>query len=146
MGKRRKARESALQILFQLEFNKIQPSEALTQFWNERKATNDIKEYSSWLVHGIISNQKQIDRIIQSVSQNWRISRMAAVDLNILRMAVYELFYEENLAPAIVIDEAIEIAKKFSSDKAAAFINGILDTVKKGKNEGMYSLKDEKNG
>ena len=79
----------------------------------------------------ITSHRENIDHLIQSVSANWRISRMAIVDRNILRMAVSELLYEESLAPAIVINEAIEIAKKYSSEDGATFVNGILDAVRK---------------
>ena len=131
MGKRRKARETTLQILFQLEFNDARPEEVFTSFWKNRKATKEIKEHSRWLVDNITSHRENIDHIIQSVSSNWRISRMAIVDRNILRIAVCELLYEENLAPAIVINEAIEIAKKYSSEEGATFVNGILDAVKK---------------
>jgi len=131
MGKRRKARESTLQILFQLEFDNSEPEKTIEQYWQQREATEEIKEYSRWLVKGIISHQRDIDRIIQSVSEHWRLSRMALVDRNILRMAVFELLFEKNIAPAIVINEAIEIAKKYSNEEAAMFVNGVLDAVRK---------------
>lgn len=131
MGKRRKARESTLQILFQLEFDNTKPEEVFNSFWKNKRATKEIKEHSRWLVDKITSHRKNIDPLIQSVSTNWRISRMAIVDRNILRMAVCELLYEESLAPAIVINEAIEIAKKYSSEDGATFVNGILDAVRK---------------
>ncbi len=146
MGKRRKARESTIQILFQFEFDDSQPDVALSRFWEAKKASKEVQEYCSWLVKGILSHREQIDSIIQSVSENWRISRMAAVDLNILRMAVFELFYEENVAAAVVINEAIEIAKKYSSDRAGAFINGVLDAIRKKKSKIIDSLKEEENG
>lgn len=131
MGKRRKARESTLQILFQLEFDDSEPEKTIEQYWEHRKASEEIRQYSSWLVKGIISHQKEIDKIIQSVSEHWRISRMAMIDRNILRMAVFELLFEEDIAPAIVINEAIEIAKKYSNEEAATFVNGLLDAVRK---------------
>jgi N utilization substance protein B len=131
MGKRRKARESTLQILFQLEFDNAQPEKVFASFWKNRKATKEIKEHSRWLVDKITSHRENIDHLIQSVSANWRISRMAIVDRNILRIAVCELLYEESLAPAIVINEAIEITKKYSSEEGATFVNGILDAVRK---------------
>jgi N utilization substance protein B len=131
MGKRRKARESTLQILFQLEFDNTKPEEVFDSFWKNKRATKEIKEHSQWLVDKITSHRENIDHLIQSVSVNWRISRMAIVDRNILRMAVCELLYEESLAPAIVINEAIEIAKKYSSEDGATFVNGILDAVRK---------------
>jgi N utilization substance protein B len=133
MGKRRKARESTLQILFQLEFDKTDPEKVFESFWKNKKATNteEIEEHSRCLVDKITSHREDIDNLIQSVSANWRISRMAIVDRNILRIAVCELLYEKSIAPAIVINEAIEIAKKYSSEEGATFVNGILDAVRK---------------
>jgi N utilization substance protein B len=144
MGKRRKARESTLQILFQLEFNDTEPEKSFESFWRERKASKEIKEYSRWLVDGIESHRERIDRLIQSVSENWRITRMAIVDRNVLRIAVFELLYEENIAPAIVINEAIEITKKYSSEEAATFVNGILDAARKKIQEMKKWPKEEK--
>jgi N utilization substance protein B len=131
MGKRRKARESTLQILFQLEFDTIEPEQIFDSFWKNKRALKEIKEHSRWLLNKITSNRENIDHLIQSVSSNWRISRMAIVDRNILRIAVCELLYEKNMAPAIIINEAIEIAKKYSSENGATFVNGILDAVRK---------------
>ena len=145
MGKRRKSREATLQILFQLEFDDSDPDDVVNQFWEAKKASREIKDYSRYLIEGIISHQDSIDRIIQSASEHWRLSRMAVVDRNILRMAVFELFYGEGLAPAIVINEAIEVAKKFSSDQAAQFINGILDALRRKSDETKEMLKDSEN-
>lgn len=145
MGKRRKSRESTLQILFQLEFDDSDPDDVINQFWKGKKASREIKDYSSYLIRGIISHQDSVDRIIQSVSDHWRLSRMPIVDRNILRMAAFELFYEEGLAPAIVINEAIEVAKKFSSDQAAQFINGILDALRRQSDAAKEKLKENKN-
>jgi len=146
MGKRRRARESTLQILFQLEFNSSQPEEAMDQYWEHRDASEEIKTYSRWLVEGILSHQEEIDTLIQSVSKHWRLARMAVVDRNILRLAVFELLYEKNIVPAIVINEAIEIAKKYSNQEAATFVNGLLDAVRKKLESDEKSKKEEKNG
>jgi N utilization substance protein B len=146
MGKRRKARESTLQILFQLEFNDSDAEKAFQLFWKDKKATKEVKEYCRWLIKGVISHQESIDRSIQSVSEHWRLSRMPVVDRNILRMAVFELLYEEDVAPAVIINEAIEIAKKYSSEQAAMFINGVLDTLRKNANKKKESLRDKDNG
>jgi N utilization substance protein B len=146
MGKRRKARESTLQILFQLEFDNTNPEKTIGSFWKNKKATKEIEEHSRWLVEGITSHREKIDRLIQSVSANWRISRMAIVDRNVLRIAVFELLYEESLAPAIVINEAIEIAKKYSSEEGATFVNGVLDAVRKEIQRMKESPKEEKDG
>jgi len=131
MGVRRKARESALQVLYQLEFDENPVEDALAQCWQGREASPETKEYGSWLVRGIIARREEIDTAIQSTAEHWRISRMGLVDRNILRLAVFELLYEKSLAPAIVINEAIEIAKKFSGQESSNFINGILDAVRK---------------
>jgi N utilization substance protein B len=144
MGKRRKARESALQILFQLEFNDTQVEEIIAQFWKDKKSSKEIREYATWLVKGIITHREEINKLIQSISDHWRLSRMALIDRNILRTAVFELLYEENIAPAVVINEAIEIAKKYSNDEAAAFVNGILDAVRKKLEKGKHSSKERK--
>jgi N utilization substance protein B len=143
MGRRRKAREETLRILFRLEFENKQIEKTLNQYWESKKTSEEIKEYSTWLVNGIITDQAKIDNIIQQVSKHWRISRMALVDRNILRMAVFELLYEENIAPAIVINEAIEIAKKYSGDEAATFVNGILDAIRKNLKDIKKSLKEK---
>jgi N utilization substance protein B len=143
MGRRRKAREETLRILFRLEFENKQIEKTLDQYWKNKKASEGIKEYSTWLVNGVISDQAKIDNIIQQVSEHWRISRMALVDRNILRMAVFELLYEENIAPAIVINEAIEIAKKYSGEEAATFVNGILDAIRKGLKDIKKSLEEK---
>jgi N utilization substance protein B len=143
MGQRRKAREDTLRILFRLEFENKQIEKTLDQYWKSKKASEEIKEYSTWLVNGVISDQAKIDNIIQQVSEHWRISRMALVDRNILRMAVFELLYEEKIAPAIVINEAIEIAKKYSGEEAATFVNGILDAVRKDLKDIKKSLEEK---
>ncbi len=143
MGKRRKARESTLQILFQLEFDIAQLGKTLNDYWKSRKAHKEIREYSNWLSRGIITHQKKIDTVIQSISEHWRISRMTLIDRNILRMAVFELLYEESIDPAVVINEAIEIAKKYSGEKASTFINGILDAVRKNLDEIKKSFKEK---
>lgn len=129
MGKRRKARECGLQILFQLEFTSDDLSPVLKDYWARQKVPAETREYSEWLVRGIWEHRAEIDRVIQQASRHWRLERMATVDRNILRIAVFEMLYEKNLAPSIIMDEAIEIAKKYSGQEAANFVNGILDGV-----------------
>ena len=142
MGRRRKARESTLQILFQLEFDDSTLEKTLNEHWKNKKVHKEIQEYSNWLAKGIVTHQEKIDNIIQSTSEHWRISRMALIDRNILRMAVFELLYEESIAPAVVINEAIEVAKKYSGEKASTFINGILDAVRKNLGDIKKSMKE----
>jgi N utilization substance protein B len=129
MGQRRKARECALQILFQLEFNSGDPQALVKVYWEHQKASPEVREYGTWIVERILTHGEDIDRAIQSASKNWRLARMAVVDRNILRIAVAELLYEKTLAPAIVMNEAIEIAKRYSGEESAVFVNGVLDAV-----------------
>jgi len=146
MGKRRRARESTIQILFQLEFDDSFPEQIIEGYWQNRKVPKEIVEYGTWLVKGIINHKDEIDKIVQSVSEHWRISRMAVVDRNILRLAVFEFLYEKDLDQAIVINEAIEIAKKYSSDQSSMFINGVLDAIKERLSKPEDNKKDESNG
>ena len=129
MGRRRKARECALQVLFQLEFNAADPREVLRQYWTYQKASPEVRAYGEWLVGTIQARREEIDGAIQAASRNWRLARMAVVDRNILRIAVCELLFEPTLVAAIVIDEAIEIAKRYSGQESATFVNGVLDAV-----------------
>jgi N utilization substance protein B len=129
MGKRRQARECALQILFQLEFHSGDPHDVVRAYWESRKTAREAREHGTWLVERILENGETIDRTIQSASKNWRLVRMAVIDRNILRIAVAELLYESTLAPAIVMDEAIEIAKRYSGEGSAVFVNGVLDAI-----------------
>jgi len=129
MGKRRQARECALQILFQLEFHSGDPRDVVRAYWESRKTAREAREYGTWLVERIFEHGEAIDRTIQSASKNWRLARMAVIDRNILRIAVGELLYEPTLVPAIVMDEAIEIAKRYSGEGSAVFVNGVLDAI-----------------
>lgn len=146
MGKRRRARESTLQILYQLEFNDISIEKLLSDFAVQYKLKGETADYTFSLVRGVLKNKKNIDDLIRSISVNWRMSRMAVIDRNILRIAAFELIYGENITPAVVINEAIEIAKKYSSDKSARFINGVLDALKDKLNTLKNQEKDNDNG
>lgn len=143
MGRRRKARESALQILFQLEFDDSKPQEIIEQFWKNKKVDSEEKEACIRIVNGVVQNRQAIDDKIQAVSDNWRVSRMVLVDRNILRISAFEFLFMEDLAPGIIINEAIEIAKKYSSDLSANFINGILDALKKKLETEKEQIKDK---
>jgi N utilization substance protein B len=130
--KRRKAREYALQIIFQIDFKEKKiDSKDLEEFWSDKKESKDVKEFTEELVRGTLSKIDEIDTMIKRVAENWILERMAAVDRNILRFAAYELLYRKDIPSAVTINEAIEIAKKFSSTEAAPFINGILDRLAK---------------
>lgn len=118
-----------MQILFQLEFTGDELPLVLADYWSRQVVPAETREYSEWLVRGICEHQAEVDRTIQQASRNWRLERMATVDRNILRLAVFEMLFEKNLAPSIIMDEAIEIAKRYSGQEAANFVNGILDGV-----------------
>lgn len=145
MGKRRKAREAALQVLFQTEFNDSPVKNILSLFWKNKKSDKEMREFSRALVENVLEHKDEIDSVIQSVSEHWRVSRMTVIDRCILRMAVCEFAFVENTEPAVVINEAIEIAKKYSSKEAATFINGILDAVKKNTEKEKSSSKGKIN-
>jgi len=145
MGQRRVARESALQILYQLEFDLPEAEAAVATFWKKKRGTAEAKEYSRWLVEGISAHREEVDAAIQAVSEHWRIARMALVDRNILRLAAFELLHGRSIAPAIVINEAIEIAKKYSGPEAAVFVNGILDALRKKIHAGPAPDQEVKN-
>ena len=140
MGKRRRARESSLQILYQLEFNDTNIEDLLRDFAAQHRLKGETADYTFSLVKGILNNKKNIDGLIRSISVNWRMSRMAVIDRNILRIAAFELIYGEKITPAVVINEAIEIAKKYSSEQSARFINGVLDALKNKR----ITLKEQK--
>jgi N utilization substance protein B len=130
--KRRKAREYALQILFQVDFTKKRiDSKDLEEFWSGKKESRSVKEFTEDIVRGTLNSIDEIDAMIERVTENWLLKRMAAVDRNILRFAAYEILYRKDIPSAVTINEAIEIAKKFSSAESAPFINGILDRLAK---------------
>ena len=125
------ARENALQVLFQVGFHEnFSADTSLNYFKDQFHLNEQTYSYSKVLVNGILDNLQDIDDKIQSSSENWKITRMALVDLNVLRIATYELtFLNNDVPPKVVIDEAIEMAKKYSTTDSASFINGILDNL-----------------
>jgi N utilization substance protein B len=128
--KRRKAREVALQFLYQLDLqSETDPSAHATEFWERHPLDDDGREFADALVRGAMERQSAIDETIGRCTENWELDRMAVVDRNILRLAVYELGWREETPPKVVINEAIEIAKKFGTRESGRFINGILDRV-----------------
>ena len=132
--KRRRAREYALQVLFQLDVtNNEFTDEVLKNFWRNIKEDDDVKEFANNIVIGTRENIDSIDKIIKKTAEHWAINRIAVVDRNILRAAAYELLYRSDIPPSVVMNEAIEISKKFSTEDSASFINGILDKIQKSK-------------
>jgi N utilization substance protein B len=132
MGNRRKSRELCLQMLFQWDMGKQSPEHVRKTFWAERNDTdNETRGFAEDLFRVAVERQAQIDELIQKHAQHWRMERMAAVDRNVLRTGVAEfLAYHETPRP-VVINEALEIARKFSAPESVQFINGVLDSVGK---------------
>lgn len=137
MPGRNKSRERALQVLFPIDTRRIPVEESLNSFYETLYSSDDLPDkrlerdkFMEELVHGVLRQQTEIDDAITRHSTNWRIERMAPVDRNILRIAIFELLKGE-LAPAVIIDEALELSTRFSGKESAGFINGVLDAVRK---------------
>ncbi|PYI84833.1 MAG: transcription antitermination factor NusB [Verrucomicrobia bacterium] len=155
MGKRREARERAVQFLFQYDLNPPEYlDEALDQFWLSQRAATiaDEKGVATWgqktelppltaeegqvrlfadpLIRGVIEHRSELDERIKQYAKNWELHRMAAVDRNILRLAIYEMVHRDDIPPVVSINEAVDIAKRFSTEDSGKFVNGILDKIK----------------
>lgn len=133
MGRRRKARELALQFLYQLDLQgEADPDPHAEDFWARHPVDPDTRTFADALVRGAKQNQGKADQIIAQYAEHWDLDRMAVVDRNLLRLAVYEMLWGgRDTPPKVVINEAIEIAKKFGTRESSRFVNGILDRVHK---------------
>lgn len=132
MGTRRKSRELCLQMLFQGDMGKQSPEEVSRTFWNERAALDpETRGFAEDLFRVASERHQEIDDLIQKHAQHWRMERMAAVDRNVLRCSVAELMAYPSTPRPVIINEALEIARKFSSPESVQFINGVLDSVGK---------------
>ncbi len=136
MGKRREGREAAVQYLFQIDLSGEKQAGDPEVFWDLRSGPGKApvppktRAFTEQLVHGVIAHQEEIDGWIKKFTANYELNRLAAVDRNILRVAIYEMLHALDVAPVVIINEAIEIAKKFGTDKSGGFVNGILDRIK----------------
>jgi N utilization substance protein B len=131
--KRRRGREYALQFLFQFEFTGKRPGEHdLADFWSDRDGDAEVRKFTEDIICGTLDHLSEIDAVIQKAAEHWVLQRMAAVDRNILRYATYELLHRGDIPSTVTINEAIEIAKKYSTIESASFINGILDKIARG--------------
>jgi len=131
MGSRRKSRELALQMLFQYDMSGNTPAMILTTFEELQRVKPPVRDFAAKILEGTIDHIEEIDAMIVQQADNWRLSRMAVVDRNIIRMSIYEFLHEPDTPKLVIIDEAIEIAKKFGTQKSSQFINGILDGILK---------------
>lgn len=118
-------------MLFQIDMAGGAPADVYPHFWREHEAELEVKTFAEGLVEGVMKQRAALDGIIAGSAEHWRIERMAVVDRNILRVAVYELAWLPDTPPVVILDEAIEVGKKFGSDQSGSFINGILDAVRK---------------
>ena len=131
MGKRREARESALKFLYQTEFNSENPSLELDSFCGRLNTSEEVQSFTRVLIKKFLMHQKEVDELLKNISSNWTQDRMAVIDRNILRLGISELLFDSTTPPKVVINEAIEIAKKFGTDESPDFINGVLDKIHK---------------
>jgi N utilization substance protein B len=129
MRERRKAREIALQVLYSLNFVNIDTQDALDLFWGNFVAPKAAKEFAAFLVQGTYEHKEELDELIAGCSDNWSLGRMSRVDINILRLAVFEFLYCDDIPPKVTLNEAVDLGKTFGSENSGSFINGILDTL-----------------
>lgn len=136
MGKRREGREAAVQYLYQIDLHGGETPEEAAAFWQLRTMpdakppSEKTRVFAEQLVAGVKAHAQEIDAMIKKFTANYELHRIAAVDRNILRVAIYEMLHCHDIAPVIIINEGIEIAKKFGTEKSGGFVNGILDRVK----------------
>jgi N utilization substance protein B len=147
MGKRREGREVALQLLFHWDLNVQQPvvGTELEMFWEFRPALPGVRAFATNLLNGVVAHQPTIDEKISKYTANYELRRISAVDRNILRMAIYEMFFADDVPPIVAINEAIDIAKKFGTEESGKFVNGVLDRVKLDLNRPLRTVSNPAN-
>ena len=132
---RRRAREAALQMLYQMEIGRTSAHEAIVTYWPAHDTGDEVpgplRDFANTLVRGTMERLPEIDGMIAAHAQNWRIERMVVIDRIVLRLCVYELLAELDTPPRVVINEGIELARTYSGEEAVAFVNGVLDSVRK---------------
>lgn len=129
MGARTTAREAALQILFAIEASSAEPDQAIGDFWRELPGDAEGRAYADDAVRGVRARLSELDARITKASTNWRLERMARVDRNLLRLGTWELLHRSDVPRAVVLDEAVELAKRYGTEESGAFVNGVLDRV-----------------
>ena len=131
MGTRREGREAAIQYLYLRDINRgMTPTEALENFWTIRNAPDTTRKFCEELISGVVGHQQEIDDRIDKHTQHYELHRISAVDRNILRLAIYEMAWREDIPPAVSINEAIEIARHMGSQDSGGFVNGVLDSIR----------------
>lgn len=130
MGPRREGREAAVQFLYQRDLNAGTNAETVTEFWELRPAPKKVREFGMTIAEGVLAHQAEIDERIARAASNYDLHRIAAVDRNILRVAIFEMLHCPEVPPVVSINEAIEIAKRFGSEESGRFVNGVLDRIR----------------
>ena len=130
MSKRRDGREAAIQYLYQLDIHGDRITDLRAEFWSMRESSTKVREYAERLVEGVNASLPEVDALITKYAHNFELHRLAAVDRNVLRLAIYEMLHCMETPPIVAINEAIEIARKFGGEDSSKFVNGILDKVK----------------
>jgi N utilization substance protein B len=126
-------------MLFQIDLSGGVPGDVFRQFWVDQPIGEDIRAFAERLVSGVVDERMRLDAVITGSAENWRIERMPIVDRNVLRMSIYELLFDPETPPLVCIDEAIDVAKKFGGEESGAFINGVLDDVRRRLERGELS-------
>ncbi len=130
MGARHSGREAALQMLFQVEASGVSADQAVELFWRTfEDADPEGRAYADVVVRGVVEHLDAIDKAVTAASQNWRLERMARVDRNLLRLGTWELMFRADVPRAVILDEAVELAKSYGTDESSAFVNGVLDRI-----------------
>jgi transcription antitermination protein NusB len=137
MTRRSRGREVALQLLLQREHNAKMDRAALEQFARDRLSEEPLRKFCLFLFDGVVANLPDIDAKISAAAENWRLSRMPTVDRNILRLGAFELLFMQDTPPAVVFDEAIELARRYGTEDSSAFVNGVLDRMRREADPGV---------
>jgi len=140
MGIRRRARELAMQALFYMDVNRNASPQMLQRFCENFIPPQKTRPFFMKLVNGVLESQPQIDELIERFSKNWRLKRMACVDRNVMRIAVFEMLFCHDIPPKVSINEAIDVGKKFGTEDSGAFINGIVDHIRIAIEKGEIQL------
>jgi transcription antitermination protein NusB len=129
MGARTGARESALQMLYAIEVTRARPDEVMDDFWREHPGDPEGRPYADELMRGVTADAEALDALIRAASTNWRLERMARVDRNVLRLGAWELVNRREIPRAVILDECVELAKRYGSEDSGSFVNGVLDRI-----------------
>ena len=129
MGARSTAREAALQMLYAIDSTGLAVEQVIANFWREAPGDPEGRAYADALVRGVVADMASTDALIEAASENWRLSRMSRVDRNVLRIGAWELYRRHEVPRAVILDEAVETAKRFGNEESGAFVNGVLDRI-----------------